>query len=125
MPAPQPLVHSGYVCLNPKPFTTNMHYHILGISWRTNARHTSRVHSFVPSLSHRDDLTRESGASLRHPSAALQGKVLLLITNSDYVYTDTMMTYAYDPYLPEGRTWRDLFDMVIVQVRAMGCLFRV
>lgn len=30
-----------------------------------------------------------------------------------------MMTYAYDPYLPEGRTWRDLFDMVIVQVRAL------
>lgn len=51
---------------------------------------------------------------------ALQGKVLLLITNSDYVYTDTMMTYAYDPYLPEGRTWRDLFDMVIVQVSTSG-----
>ena len=47
----------------------------------------------------------------------LQGKVLILITNSDYVYTDTMMSYAYDPYLPEGRSWRDLFDMVIVQAR--------
>lgn len=55
-------------------------------------------------------------------SAAVQGKVLLLITNSDYLYTDTMMTYAYDPYLPSGRTWRDLFDMVIVQVRFMRCL---
>ena len=43
--------------------------------------------------------------------------MLLLITNSDYVYTDTMMSFAYDPYLPEGRSWRDLFDMVIVQAR--------
>ena len=23
-----------------------------------------------------------------------------------------MMSFAYDRYLPEGMTWRDLFDMV-------------
>jgi 5'-nucleotidase len=40
------------------------------------------------------------------------GKALLLITNSDYEYTDQMMSYAYDRFLPEGTTWRDLFDMV-------------
>jgi 5' nucleotidase family len=44
--------------------------------------------------------------------AGLQGKVLMLITNSDFQYTDTMMSYAYDRYLPDGMTWRDLFDMV-------------
>jgi len=23
-----------------------------------------------------------------------------------------MMSFAYDPFMPEGQTWRDLFDMV-------------
>jgi len=45
------------------------------------------------------------------------GKKLLLITNSDYEYTEKMMSYAYDKYLPEGMMWRDLFDMVIVSAR--------
>ncbi|KAF8069710.1 DTX44 [Scenedesmus sp. PABB004] len=45
------------------------------------------------------------------------GKMLLLITNSDYEYTSRMMAFAYDPFLPPGTTWRDLFDMVIVQAR--------
>lgn len=42
----------------------------------------------------------------------LQGKILMLITNSDFAYTNRMMSFAYDEYLPEGKTWRDLFDMV-------------
>ncbi|EIE26811.1 HAD-superfamily hydrolase [Coccomyxa subellipsoidea C-169] len=46
------------------------------------------------------------------------GKTLMLITNSDYQYTDRMMSHAYDRYLEaEGMTWRDIFDMVIVQAR--------
>lgn len=43
----------------------------------------------------------------------LAGKQLLLITNSDWAYTRHMMAYCFDRYL-EGRTWRDLFDVVIV-----------
>ena len=44
---------------------------------------------------------------------AVQGKLLLLITNSDYEYTNCMMKFAYDRYLAaEGMQWRDLFDMV-------------
>ncbi len=43
---------------------------------------------------------------------AAQGKTLLLITNSDFNYTDKLMRYSFDPYLPEGFSWRDLFDMV-------------
>lgn len=43
---------------------------------------------------------------------AVQGKTLLLITNSDYQYTDVMMSYCYDRFLPQGMRWRDLFDMV-------------
>ena len=45
------------------------------------------------------------------------GKQLLLITNSDYEYTNKMMSYSYDRYLPKGMRWRDLFDMIIVQAR--------
>ncbi len=60
--------------------------------------------------------------SQRH--ICVQGKTLLLITNSDFMYTNKMMSYAYDEYLPEGKTWRDLFDMVGHCLFAAG-LYRV
>jgi len=42
------------------------------------------------------------------------GKKLLLITDSEWEYVSGIMPYVFDPHLPEGMTWRDLFDMVIV-----------
>ncbi len=45
------------------------------------------------------------------------GKELLLITNSEWSYTDAMMHYAFDRYLPAGQTWRDLFALVVVSSR--------
>jgi 5'-nucleotidase len=45
------------------------------------------------------------------------GKKLLLITNSEWDYTVPMMRVAFDPYLPQGMTWRELFDVVIVSAR--------
>jgi len=45
------------------------------------------------------------------------GKTLLLITNSDFMYTDKMMSFAYNRFLPEGKSWRDLFEMIIVNAR--------
>ncbi|MGQ0504240.1 MAG: HAD-IG family 5'-nucleotidase, partial [Myxococcaceae bacterium] len=45
------------------------------------------------------------------------GKKLLLITNSEWSYTVPMMSYAFDRFLPEGMTWRQLFDVVIVAAR--------
>ena len=42
------------------------------------------------------------------------GKHLVLITNSEWEYTRQMMGYAFDAHLPEGTSWRDLFDAVIV-----------
>lgn len=42
------------------------------------------------------------------------GKRLVLITNSEWEYTRKMMSYAFDTHLPDGTTWRDLFDAVIV-----------
>lgn len=45
------------------------------------------------------------------------GKKLLLITNSEWSYTSRMMAFAFDPFLPAGMGWRDLFDLVIVGAR--------
>ncbi|RAL23684.1 HAD family hydrolase [Lujinxingia litoralis] len=45
------------------------------------------------------------------------GKKLILITNSEWSYTHFMMAYTIDPYLPEGMTWRDIFDLVVVSAR--------
>ena len=45
------------------------------------------------------------------------GKKLLLITNSEWAYTQAMMEYAFDRYLPGDMVWRDLFDLIIVSAR--------
>jgi HAD superfamily 5'-nucleotidase-like hydrolase len=45
------------------------------------------------------------------------GKTLLLITNSEWSYTQAMMSYAFDRHLPKGQTYRDLFDVLIVEAR--------
>ena len=45
------------------------------------------------------------------------GKRLLLVTNSDWGYTRAMMSYTLDRFLPSRMTWRDLFDLVIVEAR--------
>ncbi|KAG5555412.1 hypothetical protein RHGRI_012825 [Rhododendron griersonianum] len=42
------------------------------------------------------------------------GKRLLLITNSDYHYTDKMMQHSFNRFLPNEMGWRDLFDMVSI-----------
>ena len=48
------------------------------------------------------------------------GKKLMLITNSEWPYTASMMKYAFDRFLPEGTTWRQLFDLVIVGASKPG-----
>jgi HAD superfamily 5'-nucleotidase-like hydrolase len=45
------------------------------------------------------------------------GKKILLITNSEWPYTAAMMSYAFDRYLPQGMSWRGLFDVIIVSAR--------
>ncbi|HVN75314.1 MAG TPA: HAD-IG family 5'-nucleotidase [Thermoanaerobaculaceae bacterium] len=45
------------------------------------------------------------------------GKRLMVITNSDWEYTDRMMSHALGPHPPGGAAWRDLFDLVIVSAR--------
>ncbi|MEM9071754.1 MAG: HAD-IG family 5'-nucleotidase [Myxococcota bacterium] len=48
------------------------------------------------------------------------GKKLVIITNSEWFYTQAMMSYAFDRYLPDGESWRDLFDLVVVAARKPG-----
>lgn len=45
------------------------------------------------------------------------GKRLLLITNAEWDFTRSMMAFAFDRFLPDDMTWRDLFDVVIVSAR--------
>jgi HAD superfamily 5'-nucleotidase-like hydrolase len=45
------------------------------------------------------------------------GKKLMLITNSEWGYTRSMMSYGFDRFLPSGMSWRDLFDVIIVEAR--------
>ena len=45
------------------------------------------------------------------------GKRLLLITNSEWPYTVAMMRYCFDPFLPDGMTWRQLFELTVVAAR--------
>ena len=47
----------------------------------------------------------------------MAGKRLLLVTNSDWTYSRSMMAYAFDRFLPRGSSWRELFDLVIVDAR--------
>jgi len=48
------------------------------------------------------------------------GKLVLLVTNSEWGFTHEMMTYAFDRYLPAGKKWRDLFDLVVVAANKPG-----
>ncbi|AQL06190.1 65-kDa microtubule-associated protein 3 [Zea mays] len=51
------------------------------------------------------------------PTNYQAGKKLLLITNSDFHYTNKMMNHAFNRFLPNDVGWRDLFEMVIVSTR--------
>ena len=41
------------------------------------------------------------------------GKKLMIITNSDYDYTKTLLDYALNPYWKNHSKWEDVFDIVI------------
>ncbi len=45
------------------------------------------------------------------------GKKVALVTNSEWFYTQAMMAYCFDRFMPGEQTWRDLFDLVIVGAR--------
>jgi 5'-nucleotidase len=48
------------------------------------------------------------------------GKRLMLISNAEWEYAREIMTFAFDPFLETGTTWRDLFELVVVGARKPG-----
>jgi len=48
------------------------------------------------------------------------GKRMMLISNSEWPYVQKIMSFAYDPFLAPDRSWRDLFELVIVGARKPG-----
>jgi len=59
-------------------------------------------------------VVEDAGTPLTLLDQKYAGKKLLLITDSEWEYVFEIMTYTFDPHLPDGMTWRNLFDMVIV-----------
>lgn len=51
-----------------------------------------------------EDIVRGIQKFIKH------GKKFFIATNSDFAYTDKILTYALNPYLEKGQTWVDLFD---------------
>jgi 5'-nucleotidase len=45
---------------------------------------------------------------------ALDGKKLMLITNSEFFYTDGLCHRLFDGMLPGVESWREIFDLIIV-----------
>lgn len=41
------------------------------------------------------------------------GKKLIIITNSDYHYTNMLLDYSLNPYWKKHKNWQDVFDLVI------------
>lgn len=59
-------------------------------------------------------LPRDPNLVLAMERLALSGRKLLLITNSEWFYTDGLCTYLFDEVVPDSGSWRDLFDLVVV-----------
>lgn len=47
-------------------------------------------------------------------------KKLMIITNSDYTYTNDLLNFAINPYLKKHKKWQDVFDIVITLASKPG-----
>ncbi len=45
------------------------------------------------------------------------GKRLMLISNAEWPYARDLMAWTFDQFLPGSMTWRDVFELVILQAR--------
>ena len=52
------------------------------------------------------------------------GKQLFLLTNSDWDYTNQVMSYMLDDEHPDYKSWRDYFDYIIVSAKKPGFWLR-
>ncbi len=59
-------------------------------------------------------IIKEPELILQLQSFAECGKKLFILTNSEYYYTKLLLDYSINPFLDKGKTWQDLFPIVIV-----------
>ncbi|MGB3563858.1 MAG: HAD-IG family 5'-nucleotidase [Thermoanaerobaculia bacterium] len=60
-------------------------------------------------------LRRDVEVGLALLRLALNGRRLILLTNSDWEYVRSICSFLFDGLLPGLESWRDLFDLVIVE----------
>ena len=65
-------------------------------------------------------LPRDGELLLALKRLALGGRRLVLITNSEWYYTHALCSYMFDDALSGSATWRDVFDLVVVDARKPG-----
>jgi HAD superfamily 5'-nucleotidase-like hydrolase len=65
-------------------------------------------------------LPRDRDLALALVRLQLPERKLILITNSDWAYTDRLCSYLFDGVLPGLDSWRELFALVIVSSRKPG-----
>lgn len=65
-------------------------------------------------------LPRDPQLALALVRMALGGRKLMLITNSEWYYTAGLCSYLFDRVLPGLDSWRQLFDLVVVDARKPG-----
>ncbi len=60
-------------------------------------------------------LRRDVEVGLALLRLALNGRRLILLTNSDWEYTRSICSFLFDGLLPGLESWRNLFDLVVVE----------
>lgn len=81
-------------------------------------------------MAHRDDslksIVRKNMSTYIHADEKVveglerykkHGKVLFIVTNSDYHYSKALLDYAINPFLKSHSSWMELFDYVITSSR--------
>lgn len=63
---------------------------------------------------------REEELGLALIRLGMGGRKLLLVTNSEWYYTEGLCSYLFDGLLPGFDSWRDLFDLVVVDAAKPG-----
>ncbi len=65
-------------------------------------------------------LPRDGELVLALKRLSLGDRRLVLITNSEWYYTRALCSYMFDDALPGTTTWRDIFDLVVVDAAKPG-----
>ncbi|MEJ2085100.1 MAG: 5'-nucleotidase domain-containing protein, partial [Acidobacteriota bacterium] len=60
-------------------------------------------------------LRRDPEVALALLRLALGGRRLILLTNSDWIYASSVCSYLFDDLLPGLASWKQLFDLVLVE----------